>query len=85
MSVRQRRQSLSPSSATEASNKRAPSQKVKPMAKPETVVARSSKKKLKVRWYGGGNRQVEVVTGIRNWFKSGFGTGLSTLGLISKL
>jgi hypothetical protein len=49
-----------------------PRKKGKPMAKPEAVVARSSKKKLKVRWYGGGTRHVEVVTGIGNWFKSGF-------------
>ena len=49
-----------------------PRKKGKPMAKPEAVVDRSSKKKLKVRWYGGGTRQVEVVLGIGNWFKSGY-------------
>jgi hypothetical protein len=50
-----------------------PRKKGKPMAKPEAVVARSRKKRLTVKWYGGGTRQVEVVTGTGNWFKSGFG------------
>ena len=43
------------------------------MPKPEAVVRRSKAKRLKVRWYGGGSRQVEVVTGSGNWFKSGHG------------
>jgi hypothetical protein len=50
-----------------------PRSKGKPMAKPETVVARmrKKKKKLKVTWYGGGTRLVEYVTGVGHWFKSG--------------
>jgi hypothetical protein len=50
-----------------------PRTKGKPMAKPETVVARSRKKKLRVGWYGGGTRRVEIVTGTGHWYKSGFG------------
>jgi hypothetical protein len=43
------------------------------MPKPEAVVRRSKAKRLKVHWYGGGTRQVEIVTGSGNWFKSGHG------------
>jgi hypothetical protein len=50
-----------------------PRKKGKPMAKPESVVSRSCKKRLTVKWYGGGTRRVEVVTGTGHWFKSGFG------------
>jgi hypothetical protein len=46
--------------------------KGKPMAKPETVVARTRKKNLKVTWYGGGTRLVEYASGIGHWYKSGF-------------
>jgi hypothetical protein len=48
-----------------------PRKKGRPMEKPEAVVARSKAKKMKVGWYGGGTRQVEVVTGKGHWFKSG--------------
>lgn len=43
------------------------------MPKPADVVRRGKAKRLKVRWYGGGTRQIEVVTGSGNWFKSGHG------------
>ena len=44
-----------------------------PIPKSEFVVARSRKKQLTVKWYGCGTRQLEIVTGTGNWFKSGFG------------
>jgi DDE superfamily endonuclease len=50
-----------------------PRTKGAPLPKPAAVVRRSKAKRLKVRWYGGGTRQVEVVTGSGNWFKSGHG------------
>ena len=39
----------------------------------ETVASKKRGKKLKVRWYGGGVRSVEVITGTGGWFKSGKG------------
>tara|TARA_R110002167_G_C12620606_1_gene646734 strand:- start:38 stop:1390 length:1353 start_codon:yes stop_codon:yes gene_type:complete len=39
----------------------------------EVVAAKKRGKKLRVRWYGGGWRNVEVITGIGHWFKSGKG------------
>lgn len=42
------------------------------LPKPASVVRRSKAKRLKVRWYGGGWRNIEVVTGRGNWFKSGY-------------
>ena len=48
--------------------------KGKSLAAPNKVVASTRRrKKLKVRWYGGGWRHVEVVTGTGGWFKSGKG------------
>lgn len=41
------------------------------LPKPEAVVRRQKAKRMRVRWYGGGWRVVEVVTGNGNWFKSG--------------
>ncbi len=44
------------------------------MPSPEQVVARTKKRKrLKVRWYGGGWRQVEIVSNVGHWFNSGKG------------
>ena len=41
---------------------------------PKDVVIKKKKgKKIKVRWYGGGWRNVEVITGVGHWFKSGKG------------
>ncbi len=44
------------------------------LAKPEQVVADSARAKLtKVAWYGGGVRDVDVVTGTGHWYKAGHG------------
>jgi len=45
------------------------------MPSPKEVVAKRNGKckNLYVRWYGGGWRNVEVITGTANWFKSGNG------------
>jgi hypothetical protein len=48
--------------------------KGKEMAKPEEVVAGAKRTRLtKVAWYGGGVRDVEVVSGTGHWYKSGQG------------
>lgn len=39
----------------------------------EVVAGRKRGKTLRVRWYGGGWRNVEVITGTGGWFKSGKG------------
>jgi len=43
------------------------------LAKPEQVVAESGRTRLNVAWYGGGRRDVEVVTGTGHWYKAGQG------------
>ena len=40
---------------------------------PAAVVARSRRKRLNVAWYGGGRRNVAVVTGMGEWYKGGEG------------
>jgi hypothetical protein len=51
-----------------------PRVKGKALAKPEQVVAASARTKLtEVAWYGGGVRDVEVVTGTGHWYKAGAG------------
>jgi len=50
-----------------------PATKGKALPKPQDVVAKSKTKRLRVRWYGGGWRDVEVVTGSGHWYKSGKG------------
>lgn len=46
----------------------------KALPKPEEVVANSKRTELKgVSWYGGGVRDVEVVTGTGEWYKAGQG------------
>lgn len=40
---------------------------------PEAVVAKTRRQRLQVSWYGGGRRQVAVVTGTAHWYKSGEG------------
>jgi DDE superfamily endonuclease len=50
-----------------------PRVKGKGLAKPEQVVADSGRTKLNVAWYGGGRRDVEVVTGRGHWYKAGQG------------
>lgn len=51
-----------------------PPVKGKSLPSPTDVVAAKKRgKRLKVRWYGGGWRNVEVITGTGGWFKSGKG------------
>lgn len=40
---------------------------------PQEVVAQSARTALNVAWYGGGRRDVEVVTGVGHWYKGGEG------------
>lgn len=50
-----------------------PRKKGRKLPSPQQVVKRSRRKKLKVRWYGGGWRLVEIVTAVGHWYKSGEG------------
>lgn len=50
-----------------------PRKKGRKLPTPQQVVARSRRKKLKVRWYGGGCRRVEIVTGTGQWYHGGTG------------
>jgi DDE superfamily endonuclease len=50
-----------------------PPVKGKRLDKPHEVVARSRRTRLNVAWYGGGRRNVEVVSGTGHWYKSGQG------------
>ncbi len=50
-----------------------PRLKGRKLAAPEKVVARSTRQRLTVRWYGGGMRRVEVVSGAGHWYKAGRG------------
>jgi hypothetical protein len=43
------------------------------LPKPRQVVCTARRQRLTVGWYGGGSRQVEVVTGTGCWYKSGCG------------
>jgi len=40
---------------------------------PQEVVAQAPRTRLKVAWYGGGQRAVEVVSGTGHWYKAGQG------------
>src|ERR1051325_5714848 len=40
---------------------------------PQEVVATAPRRRLNVAWYGGGHRDVEVVTGMGHWYKAGEG------------
>jgi DDE superfamily endonuclease/Archaeal putative transposase ISC1217 len=40
---------------------------------PQEVVARAPRVRLNVAWYGGGRRDVEVVSGTGQWYKAGKG------------
>jgi hypothetical protein len=48
-------------------------QKGKKAASPQQVVASAARTRLNVAWYGGGRREVEVVTGTGLWYKAGQG------------
>jgi DDE superfamily endonuclease len=51
-----------------------PRVKGKKQPSPEAVVRHAKRrKKLSVKWYGGENRQVEVVTGTGHWYRAGEG------------
>ena len=51
-----------------------PRVKGKALPSPAEVVAKKKKgKRLRVRWYGGGWRNVEVITGKGHWYQSGKG------------
>jgi hypothetical protein len=43
------------------------------LPQPAQVVAQSARTVLQVAWYGGGRRDVEVVSGVGHWYKSGAG------------
>ena len=48
--------------------------KGKKLASPQEVVAATRKRRrVRVAWYGGGTRWVEIVTGTGHWYKSGHG------------
>jgi hypothetical protein len=40
---------------------------------PEKVVAQAKRMRMNVSWYGGGRRDVEVVSGVGHWYKAGKG------------
>lgn len=50
-----------------------PPKKGAKMPPPQEVVAVSKRTRLNVAWYGGGRRDVEVVSGLGHWYKSGVG------------
>lgn len=50
-----------------------PRKKGDKLPSPAEVVATAARARLGVAWYGGGTRQVEVVTRAAHWFKSGVG------------
>jgi hypothetical protein len=50
-----------------------PRVKGRKLASPAQVVKRAKRTRLNVAWYGGGRRDVEVVSGTGHWYKSGEG------------
>ena len=50
-----------------------PRKKGRKLPSPAEVVQRSSRTRLTVAWYGGGQRRIEVVSGLGHWFKNGEG------------
>jgi hypothetical protein len=50
-----------------------PRQKGAKLPSPQEVVAGSPRTRLNVAWYGGGRRDVEVVSGLGHWYKAGVG------------
>jgi hypothetical protein len=40
---------------------------------PQEVVARAKRTRLNVAWYGGGRRDVELVSGVGHWYRGGQG------------
>jgi hypothetical protein len=50
-----------------------PRKKGAKLPSPQEVVAHSARTRLNVAWYGGGRRDVEVVSGGGHWYKGGVG------------
>jgi hypothetical protein len=50
-----------------------PRQKGAKLPAPQAVVAQSQRLPLNVAWYGGGRRDVAVVSGVGHWYKAGVG------------
>jgi DDE superfamily endonuclease len=50
-----------------------PRKKGAKLATPEETVAKAGRTKLNVAWYGGGRRDVDVVSGTGHWYKGGEG------------
>jgi hypothetical protein len=50
-----------------------PRQKGAKLPSPQEVVARSPRCRHNVAWYGGGRRDVEVVSGVGHWYQGGAG------------
>jgi hypothetical protein len=50
-----------------------PRKKGAKLPSPEQVVAGSKRQPLKVAWYGGGRRRIEIVSGTAHWYKMGEG------------
>jgi hypothetical protein len=48
-----------------------PAKKGRKRAAPQDVVRRSRRTRLNVAWYGGGRRDVAVVTGTAHWYQAG--------------
>jgi hypothetical protein len=48
-----------------------PRKKGAKMPSPAQVVADAQRSRLRVNWYGGGQRSVEIVTGTGHWYKGG--------------
>lgn len=63
-----------PKTAPGGKRKGRPRQKGQKLPSPAAVVARTKRRqRLNVAWYGGGRRDVEVVTGTGHWYRSGAG------------
>jgi DDE superfamily endonuclease len=43
------------------------------LSAPQEVVAKAERTRLNVAWYGGGRRDVEVVSGVGHWYRAGQG------------
>jgi hypothetical protein len=50
-----------------------PRVKGKKLPTPANVVQRAKRQRLNVAWYGGGRRNVEIVSGTAHWYKAGEG------------
>ena len=62
-----------PRAHCQAKRKGRPRRKGRKLPSPADVVARARRRRLNVAWYGGGRRDVEVVTGTGQWYRSGVG------------